>query len=237
MRALKRVTPARPPGDWLGDDPTIKHDIEAERIWVTAYRGDLVRAEAQLRERIDLFMEQGSTLWAASWLGWGVAWCQEWAGDLPAAVETLRTAEHMQEVAGETGSRSTVLATLALLLARLGRVEEPQAILGESRRISGSGDLINDLFWATTEGLLHAIEGAREESELSFDAALEVAAGTEFMFHEGLLWLVRSEARELLDDRAGAIDAAHRALSLFERKGFGAPIEVVRARLAGLGAN
>ena len=229
-------TPPRPLDDWLGDDPVMRHDIAAERIWVTAYLGDLAEAEAQLRDRINLFLAQGSTLWAASWLAFGVGWCQEWSGDLRSTVDSLRTAERWERDRGETGNRSTVLVKLALALAT-GETEEAEQALATSRSIGQDLDLINDIYAAGADGILLARRGEDAASEARFDSGLRVVAGSEFYVPGAELWLARSTAREILHDRDGAIAAARHALLRFEHKGFVAPIALVRARLAQLGAH
>ena len=122
-------------------------------------------------------------------------------------------------VVGETGNRSTILATLALVLVQLGRDGEAESALGQSRTISGDDDAVNEICYATTEGLLLAHRGDSEGSEQQFAAGLRIVASTEFLLLQGELFLNRSLARKQLGDTDGALTAARDALDCFRAKG------------------
>ncbi len=159
---------------------------------------------------------------------------QRWAGDLTGAVETLTFAQDIGERLGEIGNRSTTLATLALVLAQLGRDGEAESALGRSRTISTHDDAANEVLYATTEGLLLAHRGDSQGSERRFAAGLRIVASTEFLLLHGDLFLNRSLAREQLGDTEGALPAARDALDCYRRKEFIPPIQIAEARITEL---
>jgi hypothetical protein len=79
-------------------------------------------------------------------------------------------------------------------------------------------DFLNGIWQAAADGLLFARREDSEGSERRFVERLRIAARTEFLLAHGDLWLARSLARETVVDAAGALAAAGRALTFFERK-------------------
>jgi len=137
---------------------------------------------------------------------------------------------------GGTAMRSTVLADLATLFARLGRDEEARSVLAQSRAITMRDDLLNHMAHGAAEGLLLAHLGDAEGSDQAFREGLRIASDTEFSVDHADIWLARSEAQAGLGDTAGATASARRSLALLEQKEQRPPIQIVRARLAELGA-
>ena len=138
-----------------------------------------------LRERSQLALDRGAPQDAVYWLYLGVAWCQQWGGNLAGAAETMTTADALLDSVGETSGRSTVLASLALVLAQLGRDDEARAALGTSRAISADNDRANEILQAATDGLLLAHQGDSEGSERAFTEGLRIANLTEFLPSHG----------------------------------------------------
>ena len=101
---------------------------------------------------------------------------------------------------------------------------EAESALGCSRTISGRDDVVNEVLYATTEGLLLAHRGDSEGSERQFAAGLRQVASTEFLLLQGELFLNRSLARKQLGDMDGALTAARDAQDCFRRKEFIPPI-------------
>ncbi len=217
-----------------GDDQAMRADIETERLWVVAFRGDLDGAQAELQRRCDLLIEQGSVLWAASWLWYGVGMFQEWRGDFDAAETTLRRAIDLKEAGGDTASRSTMLADLARLLGIAGRVDEARDALESSRALSQELDPVNEILWGVAEGLLAARERDGVASETWFEQTVAEATRTEFVAATADLCGGWSVAREVRGDVEGALAAARQAFTLWERKQFVPPMNYWRARVADL---
>lgn len=216
------------------NDPAVERTFADIRAFQIAVHGHLEEAIELMRERSQLALDKGSITEAAGWLHEGVAWCQRWGGDPAAAADTMATADALREGVGETGSRSTLLAHLALVLAQLGRDAEAQTALGKSRLITLDNDRINQIFYAATAGLLLAHQGDSEGSEVQFIESLRIANMTEFLPITGEVWFTRSLARGSLDDPVGALTAAREALARFERKGFIPLIQTSLARIADL---
>ena len=217
-----------------GSDPAVDQMLAGWRDLLIAYQGRLGEAIEVVRERSQLALDRGALKEAAYWLHNGVAWCQQWGGNLAGAADTITTANSLMESLGETGNRSYVLADLALTLARLDRDDEAQTALSRSRAISADNDRANEVYHAATEGLLLAHQGDSEGSERQFTEGLQIANLTEFLSATGVLWLARSFARESLADTAGALTAAREAFVCFQRKGFVPLVQTARARIAEL---
>ena len=228
QQALDEVTAA------FGSDPGVDQALAKHRPSLLAYRGHLAEAIDARREQCQLAVDRGDERTAAPWLAETLSLYQRWAGDLTGAVETLTFAQDIGERLGEIGNRSTTLATLALVLAQLGRDGEAESALGRSRTISGRDDVVNEVLYATTEGLLLAHRGDSQGSERRFAAGLRIVASTEFLLLHGDLFLNRSLAREQLGDTEGALPTARDALDCYRRKEFIPPIQIAEARITEL---
>jgi tetratricopeptide (TPR) repeat protein len=220
----------------LGSDPRISEPLLADRELLRAFDRDVEEATALALDQYAWLVDKGSLWMAASALTWRVAWCQRWSGDLAAAAASMQTAAALYGRLGETGARSSTLAELSLRLARLGRDDEARAALDESRAITSRGDLLNDMHYSGTEGVLCAHLGDADGARRHFVDSLRIASGTDFAVDHGDLWLARSEAQAALGDRAGAVESAQEALAIFRRKGQAPPIRVTEAQLAAVDA-
>jgi class 3 adenylate cyclase len=207
-----------------GDDQAMRADINSERLWVVAFRGDLDGAQVELQRRCDLMIEQGSVLWAASWLWYGVGMFQEWRGELDSAVTTLRRAIDLKEAGGDTASRSTMLGDLARLLGTIGRIDEAKQALASSRALSQEQDAVNEILWGTAEGMIAACDGDVAASEGWFEQTLTGATPTQFVPAMADFWGGWSVAREVGGDVEGALAAARQAFTLWQRKQFVPPM-------------
>ncbi len=219
----------------FGNDPGVDQALAAQRVMLPAYQGRLDEAAQRAWAHYRLSLEKGSTFQAAVCLVHDVAWCRQWTGDLAGAAESMAAAVELLASVGETGSRSTTLAHMAVILAQLGRDDDAQTALTQSQAITMDNDLANHLYHAATKGLLLARRGDSEGSERQFLEGLHIAATTELLLDQAELWLVRSLARQSLGDNAGALSAARRSLACCERKEQIPPIRTARARLAELG--
>jgi tetratricopeptide (TPR) repeat protein len=215
----------------FGDEPLLAPQLAGCRVWLRAHQGQLDQAITYIHERAPLELEQGNPPRAAALLN-GLTWCHQWSGDLEAAFESLTRAAEIRERSGETGMRSTDLADLALLHARLGRESEAVTALEQSRALGNQQDLANLIYHAAIECLLWARRGDPARSEARFDEGLHLARDVDIVFVHTDLWLVRSTALEVLGDLAGALTAARSALAAAEREGFVPPIRLARDRVA-----
>jgi hypothetical protein len=69
------------------------------------------------------------------------------SGDARAAERILQEAREILAAAGERGFLSTVLALLALAVAKQGRHDEAGEIADESRRIGAEDDIVTQIYW------------------------------------------------------------------------------------------
>ncbi len=222
--------------EWAAEtDPGSEEELEDSRTFLLAMEGDLTQGLDRAWARFHLMQEQGDHRSAASAMAFSVARFQQLAGDLEAARESLELAEEMLAEQGDTGARSTVVATLAALLARLGHEPEAWSAIARSRALGQADDLVNAIAVGSAESLLLARRGDAAAAAERFEATLAVALRTEFVTELARLWADRSVGLELLGDRAGALAAAREALAVWERRGEVPAVEAARRRTAALG--
>ena len=215
----------------FGDEPLLAPQIAASRVWLRVHQGAIEQGIAYTRDRSMLALEQGNRSRAAMLLN-GLTWCQFWSGDLLGAVESLTAAARIREGTGEVSVRSSDLAMLAMMQAWLGRESEAAAVLEQSRRLGNPQDVLNPILEATAEGLLWARRGDPARSDARFDEGLRRVLDTDFAERGVELLLVKSVAREILGDPAGALAAARAALAAAERQGFVPPVRLLGVRVA-----
>ncbi len=218
----------------LRDDSRVIAELAEQRDRLHSFHLHIDDAVVAMRDRYALLLEKGLVLQTAECLTWSLGWCQRWAGDLSGAADSMAQAAALLGSVGETGSRCTTLAELALMLARLGRDDEAQAACAESLAIAQDNDLLTHMYLAAAQGLLLARQGDSVGAERHHLESLRIADGTEFLQDHGDVWLAWSSSCELLGDTAGAVAAARQALVCFEREDLLPPIQTARATLARL---
>jgi class 3 adenylate cyclase/tetratricopeptide (TPR) repeat protein len=151
------------------------------------------------------------------------------AGDAAAAERLLREAHETLEAAGERGYLSTVLALLALTLARQERYADAEAFADESRRIGAEDDLMTQIYWRVAKAQVVAARGERAEAARL--AAETTALTSDYDNFDGPIAAV--EVAPFLEAKA-AKDALQRALAGASAKGNVVTAEHARAMLAAL---
>jgi hypothetical protein len=215
----------------FGAEPLLVPSIKRFQMILLAHQGSTAPAIAYARAGAALALEQGNNHRAfilqnrATDLLWD-------EGDLSAVVESLTASIGFLGHFGANGYRSTQLAGLSVALARLGREPDAWTALEESQRLGQAGDIANAILQAAAEGVLLARRQEVEASESVFAEGLLLVARTDSLRDARDLWLARSDARELVGDGEGALEAAGQALALAERQGFVPQLRVARARVA-----
>jgi hypothetical protein len=215
----------------FGAEPLLVPSIERFQMILLAHQGGTAPAIAYARARAALALEQGNNhrAFILQNLATDLLWDE---GDLPAVVESLTSSTGLLGFFGANAYRSTQLAELSVALAKLGREVEAWTALEESRRLGQPGDVANAILQAAAEGVLLARRGDVESSDSAFAEALTLAAQTDSLRDVRDLWLARSDAREMVGDSMGALQAAREALALAERQGFVPQLRVAQARVA-----
>ncbi len=215
----------------FGGEPLVAADLFVFGARLRADQGDLDGAIDAITSRATLDLEQGNPRRAAR-LFYAVGEYHKQAGDLTAAAASMLSAIEIFESIGETATRSTELAELAVVLSMDGREAEAREALHRSRVLSQAADSVNPIIHAIAEGLLSAHAGAGPESEAAFVRGLALLAPTDFDWCRRDLHLTRSAARQVLGDAAGSLASALEGLAIAKRQGFVPPLRAARARVA-----
>jgi predicted ATPase len=138
----------------------------------------------------------------------------------PAAAETsLRAAYRTLEEMGERAFRSTIAATLALVILEQGRSEEAEALVEVSARLAATGDLLTQIRWRRVRARALASRADIQGAEALAREALEIAEKTDFINERADTLIDLSlvlEASRRFDEVAAA---ASKAVQLYKLKG------------------
>ena len=178
------------------------------------------------------FRERGMQMILGSLTGLGVGLIAELAGDLETAAqrqgEGIATLQRMHE----TGVLSTVAAERALVLHRLGRIEEAEAMIALAQETGAPNDIATQAGWRITAAMIAADAGRQQEAETLIGEAIGMAAPTDFLSLRGQV----QEGLAHVEARAGRVDAwreaLDRALHEYEQKGNLPWAQLVRDALA-----
>jgi class 3 adenylate cyclase/tetratricopeptide (TPR) repeat protein len=153
------------------------------------------------------------------------------ARDPQGAESRVRTTYELMKSLSETAYSSTLAASLAMILARRGALDEAEELTRESERLGSEDDVVTQAGWRSARARVLARRGRDEEAEALAREALAIAADAEYAE-------MRAEAHLALADvlsRSGktdeAVSAAAVALTIFERKEMTASADAVRAKL------
>jgi tetratricopeptide (TPR) repeat protein len=154
-------------------------------------------------------------------------------GRLDLAEQRLRAAEQIFESVGERSVRSTALAALADVLARLGRLDEAESTAQLAIEI-GSSDDFATLAWA--QGAI-AMVLARRRKPGAVEAArsaVTLVEQTDILWMQGVAWEILAAAQLAHERQADAVAAYNHALARYHRKGATALVARVRGLLAAI---
>jgi tetratricopeptide (TPR) repeat protein len=153
--------------------------------------------------------------------------------DEPARSEQdLREGADVLEAAGETGFLSTVAATLAEVLYRLGGDEEAEEWTRRSEQASSPEDVLSQALWRSTRAKVLARRGKAEESLRLSAEAVEWAQRSDGLPFIGDCLAARAEVLQMLGRLEEARQVLEEALAVYERKGIAPSIERTLALLA-----
>jgi predicted ATPase/class 3 adenylate cyclase len=153
----------------------------------------------------------------------------------PAAAETsMRTAYRALEEMGERAFRSTMAATLGLLILEQGRDEEAEALAEVSARLGATGDLLTQIRWRRVRARVLARRAEIQAAEALAREALTIAEATDFVNERADALIDLSHVLEESRRCDEAVAAASRALDLYELKGNAVAAAAARLRLGEL---
>jgi tetratricopeptide (TPR) repeat protein len=153
------------------------------------------------------------------------------AGDIAAAVGTLRESCSVLERMGDRGALATQAGRLAMLLARRGLVDEAERWSAISRRCAAPDDLPAQLEWRTAQALLLARRDLLAEGEKLAREAARLAESTDALNRRGDVMLALGEVLRLAGRADEAGECVETAIAVYERKGNVAAAGSARAKL------
>jgi class 3 adenylate cyclase/tetratricopeptide (TPR) repeat protein len=151
-------------------------------------------------------------------------------GDIDRTVELLEEGRANLERLGETGTRSTVEAVLAMCYARLGRPDDAFAIADAAERDATADDVASQTMLRAGRALALVRVGRPEEAISTAAAAVEIVAESDQLNAHAEALEAQAEVLRLAGHEAEAQAALKAAIGYYARKGN-------LAALARLGAN
>jgi predicted ATPase/class 3 adenylate cyclase len=154
------------------------------------------------------------------------------AGNPAAAEKSARTAYRALEEMGERAFRSTMAATLALVIVEQGRHEEAEALAEVSAQLGAIGDLLTQIRWRRARARVLALRMEIGAAEALAREALAIAEKTDFINERADALIDLSHVLEASLRRGEALAAASEAMNLYELKGNLVAAAATRTRLA-----
>ncbi|MGH3115782.1 MAG: ATP-binding protein [Gaiellales bacterium] len=141
------------------------------------------------------------------------------AGDPVAAERELRVGFEEYERMSERGRLSTTAALYGLALHAQGRDEEAYRYTVISEDSASPDDLASQVFWRQARALVLARRNELDEALRLAREAVELAAQTDLLWMHGDALVALAEVLSASGSTTDAIDAAEKALALYDAKG------------------
>jgi len=199
-------------------------------------QGRFDEARALMGRGISILEELGMTVQAAASRGQGAVFVELLAGDLAEAERLARASVETLQAAGERSYLSTNAALLGDIAYRLGDDEEAERMAQLAQELGVEDDLSSQIQWRLVRAEVLARRGLHEEAEALAREAVAKAESTDFLHLRALSWRTLADVLLAAGRRPEAVEAAERAISLFEQKGITVEAERVRRLLAETGA-
>ncbi len=132
---------------------------------------------------------------------------------------------------GERAFRSTMAATLALVILEQGRDEEAEDLAEVSARLAASGDLLTQIRWRRVRARVLARRAEIQAAEALAREAVAIAEATDFVNDRADALIDLSHVLEASRRCDEAVAAASEALHLYELKGNLVATATARRRL------
>ena len=205
--------------DRSGRDRMVESSVLYSVGRLEAMRGRFDVARRAAARSVAILEDLGQRPQAESSRGEDFGYIETLAGDLAAAERELRRACEALREMGETGIFSTLVAELALVLCEMGRLDEAEPFIEESRAAAATEDALSQARWRIAMARMLAGRSSPEQAvalarqavaQLEPTDIIDVRADTQVQL-----------ARVLLEAGQGsdAARALERALDLYERKG------------------
>ena len=156
------------------------------------------------------------------------------AGNPAAAEKSARAAYRALEEMGERAFRSTMAASLAVVILEQGRDEEAEDFAELSAQLAASGDLLTQIRWRRVRARVLARRAEIRAAEALAREALAIAEATDFVNERADALIDLSHVLEASRRCDEAVAAASGALHLYELKGNVVAAAATRLRLGKL---
>ncbi|TIL63572.1 ATP-binding protein [Mesorhizobium sp.] len=141
------------------------------------------------------------------------------AGNPAAAERSARAAYRALEEMGERAFRSTMAASLAVVILEQGRDEEAEDFAKLSAQLAASGDLVTQVRWRRVRARVHARRAELRAAEALAREAVTIAEATDFVNDRADALVDLSHVLEAARRGDEAVAAVSGALHLYELKG------------------
>lgn len=156
------------------------------------------------------------------------------AGNPAAAEKSARSAYRALEEMGERAFRSTMAASLAVVILEQGRDEEADDFAKLSAQLAASGDLMTQVLWRRVRARVLARRAEIQAAEALAREAVAIAEATDFINDRADALIDLSHVLEASRRGNEAVNAASGALELYELKGNVVAAGATRLRLGKL---
>ena len=156
------------------------------------------------------------------------------AGNPAAAEKSARAAYRALEEMGERAFRSTMAASLAVVILEQGRDEEAEDFAELSAQLAASGDLLTQVRWRRVRARVLARRAEIRAAEALAREAVAIAEATDFVNDRADALIDLSHVLEASRRGDEAVAAASEALHLYELKGNVVAAAATRLRLGEL---
>jgi len=154
------------------------------------------------------------------------------AGDPAAAEAELRSDHDVLEAMDERYFRSTVAATLALVLIEQDRFEEADGYARSAEELTEADDVSSEVLWRSARARILARSGQADHARRMARRAVELADETVDLIMQGDTYVVLATVLDETGDAADAEEARAAALERYERKGDRVSADRLRDRSA-----
>ena len=214
------------------ESPESEALILRELACLNAIVGRFALAREQLATSNATFADLGLTLSQASSEHEAVV--EALAGNPAAAEKSARGAYRALEEMGERAFRSTMAASLAVVILEQGRDEEAEDFAKLSSQLAARGDLVTQIRWRRVCARVLARRAEIGAAEALAREALAIAEATDFVNDRADALVDLSHVLDASHRRDDAVAAASGALHLYEQKGNVVAAAATRLRLGKL---
>ncbi|WFU06793.1 adenylate/guanylate cyclase domain-containing protein (plasmid) [Rhizobium sp. CB3171] len=214
------------------ESPQSEAAILRQLACLNAIVGRFAEARALIAMSNATYADLGLTLYVASSEHEAVV--ELLAGNPAAAEKSAHAAYHALEEMGERAFRSTMAASLAVIVLEQGRDEEAEEFARLSSQLASSGDLVTQVRWRRVSARVLARRADIHAAEALAREALAIAESTDFVNDHADALVDLSHVLETSGRRDDAVAAASEARRLYELKGNVVAAAATRLRLGKL---